>query len=740
MKTGGMETPGPLTTLTTSALPPALAGQAIVMPALRPPEDAAEIDLRACWRTLRGNVWLVLGTALLFTLVALGYVLTAAPVYEANMLIHVEEDLPNPARNELSVAAELFETKKAAIAEMELLRSRVVIGRAVDALRLDVEVLPRHFPVGGAWYASVHGDALAPAPFGLSRYAWGGEVLDVASLELPPAWYRRDFVLTAGTAGHYHLSGAGLELDGVTGAMLTAAQGRFRLRVGRLLARPGTRFTVRRLPRLAVVERLQNDIVLAEEGKQSGVIEVKYHGPNAATAAALLTEVARQYLGLNLARKTEEAEKSLAFLDVQLPALRRQLEQAEARYNEFRLSHGTVNVAEEGRIQLQNAALAHARLIELQQRRIELLTHYTGEHPLVQGVDAQLRHTGQEIAALGASLRTLPLIEQEEARLTRDVKIAADGYTALSNTAQQLRLASVARVSNVRLVDAPVVPERPAKPDRPLVLALALTSGLFCGALLALGRRALRGGLDDGDQVEQLLGARVVAASIPHSRGQGRLRRRGRRGGGRLPLLAHAAPEDAAIDSLRAFRGALQCALPHLRNGMVVLNGPERGVGTSFLAANLAVLVAAGGKRVLLIDANLRHGRLHRYFDQQPDMGLAEILAGTLEARLAIRRHVLDRLDFIACGAAGANRSEYLQQFNFDALVDVVIGAYDLVLIDAPPLLAQADALVVSARAGALFLVARAGVTTARQIAEALKRSSHAGIAPSGIVFNAVMA
>ena len=241
---------------------------------------------------------------------------------------------------------------------------------------------------------------------------------------------------------------------------------------------------------------------------------------------AVLGEIGRQYLAQNLARNTEQAEKSLAFLDLQLPALRHQLEQAEARYNQFRLSHATVNVEEEGRITLQNAAAARARLIDLQQKRIELLTHYTSEHPIVQGIDAQLRHTSEEIAALGGAIRNLPMIEQEEARLMRDIKITTDVYTALSNTAQQLRLASVGRVSNVRLVDAPVAPERPLKPKRPLILALALVSDVFFGSLLALGRQALRGGFDDADKIEQLLGARVVAASVPHSRREAALPRR----------------------------------------------------------------------------------------------------------------------------------------------------------------------------------------------------------------------
>ena len=133
-------------------------------------------------------------------------------------------------------------------------------------------------------------------------------------------------------------------------------------------------------------------------------------------------------------------------------------------------------------------------------------------------------------------------------------------------------------------------------------MGLALVTGMFLGVMLAFARKAFLGGIDHPRRIETLLGARVVYASIPHSAEQERLARKAR-DAAMLPILALLAPEDVAIESLRGFRAALAHAMPTLRNNIVMLAGPARGLGMSFLSVNFAAVLAASGKRVLLIDA-----------------------------------------------------------------------------------------------------------------------------------------
>lgn len=704
------------------------------------PDDGGP-DLKGYLHTLHDNRWLIGGITAAITLVALLYALLAKPVYEADLMIHVEEESPNASKNILSEASSLFETKKAAIAEMELLRSRMVVSRAVDNLQLYIQVEPIYFPVAGQWFANRSGDALStPGLFGQGGWVWGGERADVSVFDVPDGWLNREFLVTALRDNRYRFSGGGKQLvfDGTVGQRyrVPTPEGLVEIKVDRLYARPGAQFRLKRMSRLGTVQAIQTALVITEQGKQSGIIEVKLQGDNAKRINNLLTEVGREYMRQNLARKTEEAEKSLSFLNQQLPILKRQLEQSEDRYNQFRNAHATVDLREEARMSLEQAAAARARRIELMQKKAELLARFTEDHPVMAALNRQRREVEQEIEQINARIKSLPVLEQDEARLTRDIKVNTDLYTALSNTAQQLRLISVGRVSNVRMIDAPIAPEKPIKPNRPLIVALAIITGVLLGTLIAFARKALRGGIDAPDKIERLLRARVVYASIPHSSHQARLNRKLRRDTGALPLLAQLMPEDPAIESLRGFRAALQFSMPHLKNNIVMLAGPTRALGKSFIAANFAAVMAASGKRVLLVDADLRHGHLHRYFCVGRERGLSRCIAGALSVEEIIHHDVLDKLDFIPTGELPANRAEFLLHLNFGSLLQTVSAQYDLVLLDAPPLLAVADALMIGAHAGAVFILARAGVTTESQINESIKRLNHAGMAPQGVLFN----
>lgn len=709
----------------------------------RPPEPLPEestVDLKSYLNTLYDSRWLIGSITAIITIVAVLYALVANPVYEANLMIHVEEESPNASKNILSEASSLFETKKAAIAEMELLRSRMVVSRAVDNLQLYVEVQPKYFPVLGSWFANQNGGALSrPGLFGYGGFVWGGERALVSVFEVPDSWLNREFVLTARANNRYRFSGGGqrIAFDASVGQRyrVQTPDGLVEIKVDRLVANPGARFKIKRKSRLGTIQGIQRSMVITEQGKQSGVIEVKMQGQDADRINGLLSEIGREYMRQNLARKTEEAEKSLAFLNQQLPILKRQLEQSEDRYNQFRNAHGTVDLREEARMSLSQAAAARARRMELMQKKTELLARFTEDHPVVAAVNRQRREVDTEIEAIAARIRTLPVMEQDEARLTRDIKVNTDLYTALSNTAQQLRLISVGRVSNVRLVDAPIEPERPIKPNRPLIVALAVVTGLFLGTLIAFTRKAMRGGIDDPAKIERLLRARVVYASIPHSGNEDKLMRKVRHDGG-LPLLAQILPEDPAVESLRSFRAALRFSMPHFKNNVVMIAGPTRDLGKSFVTANFAAVMAASGLRVLLIDADLRNGHLHRYFGVDRARGLSRAIAGAMPVDEVIHRSVLDNLDFIPTGELPTNRSEFLLQLNLGNLLELVSGRYDLVLLDPPPLLAVADALIIGAHAGAVFIVARSGVTTENHINESIKRLNHAGISPRGVLFN----
>lgn len=713
---------------------PRLPGPAGVRP------EQKEAELASYFDTLWDNRWLIIGIALVVAVLGAAYAFLAKPVYQSSMLIHVEEEGTQRPTNIISDLNSMFDVKATASAEIELLQSRLVVARAIDNLRLYISARPKYFPVIGSWLAERNNALSQPGVFGYGGYAWGAEKINVGTFNVPESMMNKEFTLIAQEGGAFRLVNEeqGIDLRAKVGenAIFELPRGTVEIRVDQLEANPGAHFMLTRSSRLAMIEGIQRSLRVAEQGgRQSGVIGVQLQGGNPEVIHAVLSEIGKEYVKQNTARKTEEAEKSLTYLNKQLPELKTTLEQAEAKYNAYRNQHGTIDLGEESRLSLQQSSAAKLRKMELQQRKIELLARYTDDHPAVQGVNSQLREINGQINAMESHIKTLPNIEQNLLRLRREVDVNTELYTALLNTQQQLRLAAVGRVSNVRLVDAPMLPERPVKPNRPVILALAILIGLFLGIVAAFLRKSLTGSIDTPEQLEEVAGVPVYA-TIPHSRKQRELYQQVNAKHQKVPLLANVSSSDIAVESLRNFRTALQYALPSFKNNIVMISGATPGMGKSFVSANLAAIMAATGKRVLLIDGDLRNGLLHLYFGFGRHDGLSDAIAGARRLDQVIHRGVIENMDFITTGTLPQHPAELLLRPNFAAFLQELSARYDLVLIDAPPILAVADTMIIGAHAGGIYLMTRAGVTTPGEVQESLKRLRQAGLEANGVLLN----
>lgn len=727
-----------------------------------PAADGEEAELSGYLNTLLAQRRLILAVTALVLLAGIAYAFLARPVYEANVLIHVEEESPKESRNLLAESGSMFSMKTSASAEIELFQSRLVISRAIDRLSLDISGEPEYLPLIGKWLARYSGRLPAPGWVRDRGYAWGGEQIRIGSFSVPEEFLNRDFQLTLEPGDRYRIVEAlsGFAAAGHVGQpqAFDLPNGRIALQIEQIAARPGTRFILRHSSRQMMIDDILKRMQVSEQGKQSGIIRAALQGGDALQVNDLLGEIARAYISQNAARKTQEADSALAFLEQQLPEMKRQLDLAETRHAEFRTRHSMVDLGEDARISLQQSAAIKTRRIELEQKRRELLIRFTGEHPYVQAIDEQLLTLNVEIRALAAHVRTLPLLEQELVRLARDVKVNTELYTALLNTGRQLRLTTVAKTSNVRLVDMPLKPERPVSPNRPRIVGVSLLAGLMLGVLAAFVRKSLQSAIDDPAEIEHMLGMPVFAA-IPHSKAQAELLARAAQAGQadqarlarrpvwmrrslpslpspRLPLLASSAPGDAAIESLRTFHTVLQYRLSGLRRKIVLFTGPTPGTGKSFVCANLAVLLGGAGKRVLLIDADLRKGHLHSYFGLPRAPGLSEAIAGGTAVEGAIRRAVQANMDFLSTGTLPGESPELLMRPVLGAMLAALESRYDIILIDSAPLLGISDAIILGMHAGAIYLLTRAGVTTPSDMAESLRRLDQAGLGAVGFLFN----
>ncbi len=699
-----------------------------------------EIDLLGLLDVLLESRWLIAGVTALVLALGGAYAFLSRPVYEANALIQVEDSKPGiaGAAGALGEASSLFDIKSPATAEMEILRSRLVVGKAVDDLQLYVSAAPRYLPLIGNWLARRATALSNPGFMGMDGYVSGNESIRLGLLEVPAGLEGKPLRLVATEAGFELRDPDGQALvRGKVGTLagFVSGEAKGRILVTELKAKPGAEFNVARFSRLGVLEKLQKDLAIAEQGKQSGVIAVTLQGNDPDRIARTLNAVGSNYVRQNVERKSAEAEKSLVFLDGFLPQLKKQLEESEVRFNQFRNQNGTFDLGTEGKNYLDTAVKLQGNLLELQQKRREQSAQFTPAHAVIQTLDAQIAAVNKEIAALTAKVKALPNTEQDLLRLTRDVKVNGELFINLLNSSQQLRLVKEGKVGNVRVVDAPVVPEEPIKPQRAQILAISGVLGLLLGMGLAFLRNSLRPGIKDPADIESATGLHVFA-TVPHSAEQDKLSKliKGQAPGNHL--LAVAAPNDPGVESLRSLRTALQFAMLDARNNVVLFSGPTPGIGKSFASANFAAVLGAGGKRVLLIDADMRKGHLHQFFGLQRGYGLSEVIAGTRTLGEVMHRAVAPNVDLITTGARPPNPAELLMSPITVQLLKTLSAQYDLVLIDTPPVLAVSDTQVLAAHAGTVFLVARAEVTSLGELQESSRRLGQTGVPVNGVVFN----
>jgi tyrosine-protein kinase Etk/Wzc len=701
-------------------------------------DDEDSINLLDLLDVVMDQKKLIGSVAAAFAIIGGGYAFTATPIYEADTLIQVENSSGNSLGLLLGEAGSLFDTKSASSAEIEILRSRLVVGQAVSNLQLDMTITPKYVPVLGEWMARGKTEPSEPGFMGMSGYVRGNESIRIGSFGLDPSQEGQRFSIVLTDKGYNLLAPDGKSLG----------QGQFEKplkfnhlgRPGTLLVvsavgKPGAEFYISRRSHLAVTEQLQSQLKIAEQGKQSGVLRTSLEGADPEQITKILNEVGALYVRQNTERKSAEAEKSLAFLNTQLPQLKKQLEASEAKFNRFRVEKGTFDLNSEAQTYLQESVDLKVKLLELQTKRTELAVRFTAQHPSMQAVDSSIRDLQSRLRAMESKAKTLPGIEQDLLRLTRDVKVDNELYTNLLNSFQQLRLVKEGKVGNVRIVDVAIEPEQAVKPRRSLILALFAALGLLAGLFLAFVRNSLRQGVKSAEELESRLGLHVFA-TIPHSANQAQLDAdaRGKKPG--THLLAILKSNDAAVESLRSLRTALQFAMLDVSNNVVLITGPTPNIGKSFTCANFAAVLAAAGKRVVLIDADMRKGHMHQFFGLERGQGLSDLIAGTQTLPNVLRANIAPGLDFMSAGTIPPNPAELLMSSGVQDLLKTLSSQYDIVLVDTPPVLAVSDSAILAPLAGTTFIVVRADISTLGEVQESTKRLQQSGVNVKGVIFN----
>ena len=667
------------------------------------------------------------------------YAIMATPVYTADVLIQIEEKKGSSLGALNAVAKALDVQQSPVMGEIEIIRSRNVIGRAVEAelAHTSVKVVNR-LPLIGGWLARLSqrgSDGLANPLWEWGNIAWGGESLDIDEFAVPERYFGKPFALIAGAEGAWSLmdSEGVTVLQGKAGQSARSSDGQFKLWIAAMKARPANRFEITRYSVPSRINQMLGQMTATETKRQSSILKLTYEDTNPANAARMLNAIADAYLKQNLERRSEEADKSLKFLQEQLPELRKQLEVAEKAFNGFRNREKSIDISGEIKVLLDKAVGFEKLRMESELKRKELLQRYEPNHPTVRALVEQIASIKGESQNLAREISALPNTQQDYIRFARDVEVNNQLYVGLLNNAQQLQVARAGTTGNVAIIDRAVIPERPSRPNKPLTVAIGSLLGILLGFLASQLLAMMSGIVRDPKKLELRTGIQTFAI-LPLAHEQAEFD-----GVDDKPfLLAHEKPTAMVVEALRSLRTALLFALSETPRAKVVLvTSAAPGQGKSFISVNLAYLLAAAGKRVLLIDADVRRTSIKRYFalPEHPH-GLSDVLKDNRPYAELVRHEVHAHLDLLPAGARVKNPGDL---FSKQALADTISSAaemYDFVVIDSPPVLPVNDAAALAKWADVTVFVARQDAVSQAEVAEALSLLTKAGKPVSGLVFN----
>ncbi|MGP6622362.1 polysaccharide biosynthesis tyrosine autokinase, partial [Klebsiella pneumoniae] len=611
--------------------------------------------------------------------------------------------------------------------EIALIRSRMILGKTVDDLNLQARVKQKYFPLLGRGFARLSGDK--PGSLSISRLYIPENDNDTPEI-----------ILTVKERNSFSISVGDFIINGKVGELLDERG--ISLKVDEISAKPGTEFSIVYVSRLKAITDLQDDIAVADQGKDTGMLTLSLTGDNPVLIERILNSISENYLAQNIARQAAQDAKSLEFLSKQLPEVRSDLDQAEDKLNQYRRKSDSVDLSLEAKAVLDQIVNVDNQLNELTFRESEISQLYTKEHPTYKALMEKRKTLQDEKSKLNKRVSAMPETQQEILRLSRDVESGRAVYMQLLNRQQELNIAKSSAIGNVRIIDNAVTQPKPIKPKKILIVLIGIILGVMTSAGVVLLRVILRRGIETPEQLEEL-GINVYASipiaetfskSVVQKKGWSKKSAEEIQG-----FLAVDNPADLSIEAIRGLRTSLHFAMMEARNNVLMISGASPNAGKTFVSSNLAAVISQTGKKVLFIDTDMRKGYTHKLFNENNTNGLSDILSGKVEINRALKKVVSGDFDFISRGMAPPNPAELLMHRRFGELLNWASENYDIVVLDTPPILAVTDAAIIGNYVGTTLLVARFELNTAKEIEVSVKRFEQAGVTVKGCILNGVV-
>jgi polysaccharide biosynthesis transport protein len=370
----------------------------------------------------------------------------------------------------------------------------------------------------------------------------------------------------------------------------------------------------------------------------------------------------------------------------------------------------------------------------------ELLEAVTQIQTQVDDLNRQITDAQAPVVALDAQIATTApgdaldaLRDQREdlaSTINQQVVGLQSRLNAYNGQLDQLALASsITQTGGAQIVSEAVPGETPVNQRPVRTLALAVVLGLLIGIVLAFVRDRFDDRIKTREDLEPLLGDLPVLAVIPKVPGW--------RDEAKTQVISITHPNSLSSEAYRVLRTSLAFLALDRPVGIVHVTSANPAEGKSATIANLAISFTKLGRRVIVVDCDLRRPRVHQFFDIPNTVGLSDVLLGDAPLADAIRTvESQPRLAVVTAGAPSSNPSELLAFYRASEVLEALAAEADVVLLDGPPVLPVTDSLILARLADVTLLVARAGIATRRTVTSALDSLAQIDAPLVGVVLN----
>ncbi|MFS7197776.1 polysaccharide biosynthesis tyrosine autokinase [Rahnella inusitata] len=688
--------------------------------------DSDEIELGLIIGELLDHKKLIISITGIFTIIAILYVLFSTPVFQADALVQVEQKQGNVLLENLSQV--LPEAQPQSEPEIALIQSRMILGKTVDDLNLQAQIQQNYFPLFGQGWARLTGPKTGS--------------LKVTKLYIPQIRSdKQEVTLTVIDKNNFKVEGKSFSFSGQTGKVLEKPE--ITILVDEIVAEPGTSFTITYQSKLSAIEKLQKNLLVVDQGKDSGMLTLTLTGEDRTQISAILNRITQNYLAQNITRQAAQDAKSLEFLQSQLPKVRSDLDDAEDKLNAYRKKQDSIDLSLEAKSVLEQIVNVDNQLNQLTFSEAEISQLYTKENPKYKALLEKRKVLEKNRLSLNQQVSAMPSTQQEVVRLSRNVDSGRAVYMQLLNRQQELEIAKSSAIGNVRIIDHAVTDPIPVKPKKALIVAISFILGGFISLGVILFKAFFHRGIESPEQLENM--GISVYASIPSSDWllKNSVINNGKKFKGKnkdnTSFLAVDNPADISIEALRSLRTSLHFAMLEATNNILMISGPSPRAGKSFVSANLAAVMAQADKKILLIDGDMRKGIAHKMLKVGDEMGLSDLISSSISFESGVKNIKSANFDFISRGLVAPNPAELLMHARFQELLNWASAKYDLVIIDTPPILAVTDAAIIGRNAGTTLLVARFEQNTIKEVEVSARRFEQSGVTIKGCILNGII-